>query len=215
MYCVYRLQKTPRLSACLQEKGDYMKSYFLGLGSGLALAIVAVLFFVLLTPSQTSAVQLNSKVDFASYTYVDFRYEDLVLNDVGVVADGEVYVKPDKLLSLLGKTMDKDERSDQLVIGEKPENVVLGASTAALGQFSKGTIGDMLSQKFQSQHWDADPEEENKLVFRGLDLSKNHYEIVFWINKSNEMTIQTIYINGNELSEQAKIDEMKRLFNNN
>lgn len=101
-----------------------------------------------------------------------------------------------------------------MVIAEKPENTILESSTAALGQYSKSTIGEMLNKRFQSQHWDADPEEENKLVFSGTDLNKNHYEIVFWINSANEMTIQSILVNGTELSERARVSEMKKLFSN-
>lgn len=192
-----------------------MKSYLLGLVSGVLVAVAGFLFMNIVTPDSIAAENENNQAGMASYDYVDFRYEDLILSDVGVTVGGEIYIKPEKLLSFMGKTLEEDDRSGQLVIGEKPENVILEASTAALGKFSKGTIGEMLDAKFQSQHWDADPEEENKLVFRGTDLSKNQYEMVFWINKSNEMTIQSIYINGNELSEQAKIEEMKKLFNKN
>lgn len=190
-----------------------MKQFTLGLMAGVLLAVLAYFGFSLMG-SQSSA-ELNfdpQAIDSAAYAYVDFRYKDLALSDVGLKVDGEIYVSPDKLLALIGKQMNTDERTSQLIITDKPENVVLSASTAALGQLSKSTIGDMLDEKFQSQHWDADPEEENKLVFSGVDLSKNRYEIVFWINQANEMAIQTIYLNGIELSEQAKVSEIKRLF---
>lgn len=190
-----------------------MKQFTVGLLAGVMLTILAYLGFTLM--SSKSSAELNFDplaINNAAYEYVDFRYKDLALSDVGLKVDGEIYVSPDKLLALIGKQMNTDERTSQLIITDKPENVVLSASTAALGQMSKSTIGDMLNEKFQSQHWDADPEEEDKLVFRGIDLSKNHYEIVFFINKTNEMAIQTIYLNGTELSESAKISEIKRLF---
>lgn len=190
-----------------------MKQFTIGLMAGVLLTVLSYMGFSLLSSKSSAALNFDSKaIENAAYEYVDFRYKDLALSDVGLKVDGEIYVSPDKLLALIGKQMNSDQRTSQLIITDKPENVVLSASTAALGQLSKSTIGDMLDEKFQSQHWDADPEEENKLVFSGIDLSKNHYEIVFWINKANEMAIQTIYLNGTELSEQAKVSEIKRLF---
>lgn len=190
-----------------------MKQFTAGLLAGVVLAVLAYLGFNLISSNSSAEMAFDPMaIKNAAYEYVDFRYKDLALSDVGLRVDGDVYVNPDKLLALIGKELELDERSSQLIISDKPETAVLNASTAALGQMSKNTIGDMLNEKFQSQHWDADPEEENKLVFRGIDLSKNHYEIVFWINKTNEMAIQTIYLNGTELSESAKISEIKRLF---
>ncbi len=191
-----------------------MKQYLVGMLTGVLIVVLGFLGFNLLSAKSSAAQNQELKSKNIQYTYVDFRYQDLVLSDVGIAVDGQLYIEPNKLLSFLGKQIKKDERSNQMVIAEKPENTILESSTAALGQYSKSTIGEMLNKRFQSQHWDADPEEENKLVFSGTDLNKNHYEIVFWINSANEMTIQSILVNGTELSERARVSEMKKLFSN-
>lgn len=191
-----------------------MKHYAAGIITGILIVILGGLGINLLSAKSSADENQDLASKNIQYAYVDFRYQNLVLSDVGITVDGKLYVTPDKLLSFLGKQINEDQRSSQMVIADKPENVILGSSTAALGQYNKGTIGEMLDKHFQSQHWDADPEEENKLVFSGMDLNKNHYEIIFCINNTNEMTIQSILINGTELSEQARVTEMKKLFGN-
>lgn len=178
------------------------------------ISISAVLFisvsFFALRPTLAQDLELDMKD--MGYSYVDFKYNDLVLYDIGIKVNNELYVRPDKLMTFMGKEIQFSDGGAQVIISERPENSVINASTAALGQTNKKTVGEILNKHFESQHWEADPEVEGKLVFRGIDGAKDHYEVIFLINKSGEMTIQTIYINCVELSDESKAQKIKELF---
>lgn len=189
-----------------------MKNFIYGTGFGVSLCVVffVVYSFLRPIPAATAAIELDMKD--MGYSYVDFKYNDLVLYDIGIKVNNELYVRPDKLMTFLGKDTVFSNNGEQIIITERPENMIKEASTAALGQASKKSVGEVLDKHFSSQHWEADPEEEGKLIFRGMDMEKEQYEIVFLVNKSEEMTIQTIFINGIELSDEARFEKIKKIF---
>lgn len=189
-----------------------MKKFIMGIAVGVLLS--TLIYFginmIALKPTLAQDVRLNA--ENIGYSYVDFNYNDLVLYDIGIKVNNELYVRPDKLMTFMGKEIQFADDGAKIIITERPENSVVNASTAALGQTNQKTVGEQLGKKFKSQHWEADPEVEGKLVFRGLDENKIHYEIVFLINKAGEMTIQSIYQDGTELLDSAKATKIKDLF---
>lgn len=189
-----------------------MRKFILGIGVGVAISAVCFIALSLFAPKPNAAQELELDMENLGYSYVDFKYKDLVLYDIGIKVNNELYVRPDKLMTFLGKEIQYNEGGAQLLITERPENSVMSTSTAALGQTSQKTVGEQLSEHFTAQHWEADPEVEGKLVFTGTDLSRNQYEMVFLINKAGEMTIQSISLNGALLSEDAKTQKIKELF---
>ncbi len=189
-----------------------MKNFICGTGFGIAFCAVLFVAYSFLRPVPAATADLDMSIEDMGYSYVDFKYKDLVLYDIGVKVNNELYVRPDKLMTFLGKEIQYANEGEQLIITERPENSIKESTAAALGQTNKQNIGEILDKKFTSQHWEADPETEGKLVFRGVDSQKDQYEIVFLINKSGEMTIQTIFINGTELSEEAKSEKIKNIF---
>lgn len=192
-----------------------MKKFILGIMVGMCLSIVAYFGINLMAPKPTLAQEVALNAGDINYAYVDFNYNDLVLYDIGIRVNNELYVRPDKLMTFMGKEIQFTEDGAKVIITERPENTVVNASTAALGQTNQKTVGEQLGKKFKSQHWEADPEVEGKLYFRGVDSNKIHYEIVFMINKKGEMTIQTIFQDGTELLEDLKSKKIKELFGSN
>jgi hypothetical protein len=192
-----------------------MKKFILGITVGIFMSIALYFGVSFFSMNATAAQDVNLNKEDVSYSYVDFKYNDLVLYDIGIKVNNDLYVRPEKLMTFMGKEIqytNKDDKGSQMIITERPENNVLSSSTAALGQTNQKTVGDQLNRKFTSQHWEADPEVEGKLVFRGIDQNKIHYEIIFLINKGGEMTIQTIYQDGTELSDKSKAEKIKALF---
>lgn len=189
-----------------------MKNFIYGTGFGIVLCIGLFVAYSFLRPVPAATAEMDLNMKDMGYSYVDFKYNDLVLYDIGIKFNNELYVRPDKLMTFIGKDVQYDNGGEQIVITERPENSIKEASAVALGQTSKQNIGEVLNKKFTSQHWEADPEEEGKLLFRGSDEKKDQYEIVFLINKSEEMTIQNIFVNGVELSEEEKTKKIKNIF---
>ncbi len=189
-----------------------MKNFIYGTGFGIALCLTLFITYSFLRPMPAATADVDLSMEDMGYSNVDFKYKDLVLYDIGVKINNELYVRPDKLMTFLGKEIQYDNDGEQLIITERPENDIKEASAAALGQMNKQNIGEILNKKFTSQHWEADPEVEGKLVFQGLDARKDQYEIIFLINKSEEMTIQNVFVNGVELSEEGKTEKIKSIF---
>ncbi len=192
-----------------------MKKIGLGIGIGIIISMLCFAVFFFWRPISKPVEVNGSEPKNMTYAYVDFKYNELVLYDIGVRIDNELYVRPDKLMTFMGKEIQYDDDGKEVVITERPENSVINSSTAALGQTNQKTVGDMLSKQFSDQHWEADPEVEGKLIFSGVDNLKDHYEIVFLINKTKEMAIQAIYINGSEILEESKTQKIKELFGKN
>lgn len=189
-----------------------MKNFIYGTAFGIALCLALFITYSFLRPIPAATADVDLSMKDMGYSYVDFKYKDLVLYDIGVKVNNELYVRPDKLMTFLGKEIQYANDGEQLIITERPENSIKEASAVAFGQTNKQHIGEILNKKFTSQHWEADPEVEGKLVFRGVDPRKDQYEIVFLINKSEEMTIQNIFVNGVELSEEGKTQKIKNIF---
>lgn len=189
-----------------------MKHFIYGTGFGMLLCISLFVIYSFLRPLPGATAEIDLNMKDMGYSYVDFKYNDLVLYDIGIKINNELYVRPDKLLTFIGKETEYANEGEQIIISERPENTIKEASSVALGQTNKQNIGEILNKRFSSQHWEADPEEEGKLVFRGTDEKKDQYEIIFLINKSEEMTIQNIFVNGVELSEEDKTEKIKNIF---
>lgn len=189
-----------------------MRQFIYGTGFGMLLCICLIVAYSFLKPTPGATAEIDLNMKDLGYSYVDFKYKDLVLYDIGIKVNNELYVRPDKLMTFLGKDVQYANEGEQIIITERPENSIKEASSVALGQTNKQNIGEVLNKKFSSQHWEADPEEEGKLVFRGSDEKKDQYEIVFLINRSEEMTIQNIFVNGVELSEEEKTKKIKNIF---
>lgn len=189
-----------------------MKNFIYGTGFGILLCIGLFVTYSFLRPMPGATAEIDLDMKDLGYSYVDFKYNDLVLYDIGIKINNELYVRPDKLMAFIGKEVQYANEGEQIIITERPENTIKEASAVALGQTNKQDIGEVLNKKFSSQHWEADPEEEGHLVFRGVDEKKDQYEIDFLINKSDEMTIQNIFVNGAELSEEDKTEKIKNIF---
>lgn len=146
------------------------------------------------------------------YSNVDFNYNGLVLYDIGLKVNDEIYVKPKKLMQFMGKDIQFGEEESQIVINERPENRVTHASVEAIGKTDKQTIGQMLGKKFLTQHWEAIDNEEGIIVFRGTNSQDEHIEIEFIVKSDEDMSVRKIYKNGIALNDREKDDVLQKLF---
>lgn len=147
-----------------------------------------------------------------NYSNVDFNYNGLVLYDVGIKVDNEVYIKPKKLLQFLGKDLQTGDNPEQLVINERPEAVVASSSSSVLKKDKDETIGQALSKHFRAAKWYADEKEEGVIHFEGIGRNNIDYSFEFLLDANQEMTVRKVYENGIALSDEERDKLLAAIF---
>lgn len=189
-----------------------MKQFYCGIIAGVLISIFGFAGFKWLGSGSALKVDHALREKNITYCNVDLNYNGLVLYDIGIKVDNDVFIKPKKLIQFLGKDIQIANEGLQMVINERPETFVADASVEVLKPHNKLTIGQVLSKTFLSQKWGADEKEEGVINFEGVNNKDIHYKIEFLIDKDQELTVRKIYENGIALSDEEKEKMIQKLF---